>query len=294
LLFVAVPYADAIGLTPNTIRILARLLRDRPRAGGAITYGVQRIGGSYDELRELLAAEDLETRPLEADEIVVDPFAERGERVHQDTFFRMLGYSAVHSIDFVEDEHPTYRLDLNEPIPDELRASYDLVCDGGTTEHCFNVPQVLTNAVELLRPGGTVVHVLPTSGWLVHGFYQFTPRLFCHFYAENGFRDIDARIGYGNRCLDPSEYLPATDLLGHKALLIFAARKTEASSSVRWPIQGEYSSPEIERVVESFGGDRRAQADPGRRSIGSLRAWRKDLSRMSKQYLRLARRGRVT
>jgi len=126
LLFVAVPYADAIGLTPNTIRILARLLRDRPRAGGAITYGVQRIGGSYDELRELLAAEDLETRPLEADEIVVDPFAERGERVHQDTFFRMLGYSAVHSIDFVEDEHPTYRLDLNEPIPDELRASYDL------------------------------------------------------------------------------------------------------------------------------------------------------------------------
>ena len=36
-------------------------------------------------------------------------------------------------------------VDLNQPAPAELVGRYDIVYDGGTMEHCFNVGQVIRN-----------------------------------------------------------------------------------------------------------------------------------------------------
>jgi SAM-dependent methyltransferase len=285
-----------MGLNSDTIRIVARLLRDRPTTGRAITFGVQRVGGSYADLAKLLTDEGYPVQPLDSSEIVTDPLDPRRERLHQNTLFRMLGYRTVHSIDIRPDEKPTYQLDLNQPVPAELCGNYDLVCDSGTTEHCFNVPQVLTNVVRLLRPGGTVLQVAPITGWLTHGFYQFCPGLFFHFYAHNGFTDLEARIEYEGRCLDAAEYVPRRDFLGRKALLIFVGRKPaggdpEADAPVRWPIQSQYETEEVERVVKGLGG--RRPPSPGRRSVWSPSAWARDAGAILKQYLRLAWRARL-
>ena len=258
-----------------------------------MSFGVQRIGGGYEELRELLATEGVKPRTLSASEVVLDPQDKHGKRIHQDTFFRLLGFESVESIDYFPDEGPTHQLDLNQPLPDALQGRYDFVCDAGTTEHCFNVPQVLTNTLELLRPGGTVVHVTPITGWLTHGFYQLCPSLFFHFYAENGFTGLNARINYGGRSLDPAEYMPTGDFLGRKALLIFVARKPEEAAELRWPVQGEYSSERIERTVKAFGLDRQVEDAKDPRSVYSPRAWSSDLGAFLKQYLRLSKRSRV-
>jgi hypothetical protein len=281
-----------MGLSADTIQIIARLLREQPVAGRAITLGVQKVGGTYDELIALLDRERYPRRKLDSSEIVVDPLVSGGDRVHQDTLFRMLGFSSVHSIDYFPDEKPTHQLDLNRPVPDEMQGHYDLVCDSGTTEHCFNVPEVLANIVRLLRPGGWVVHASPITGWLMHGFYQICPSLLFHFYAENGFAGLEARVLYDGRCLDPAEYMPHRDFLGNKALLIFVARKTESGADVRWPVQFQYSSPEIERIVKGLGGGQGGASDPGRRSILSPAALTRDVGAFLKQYLRIARRAR--
>jgi SAM-dependent methyltransferase len=282
-----------VGLSSTTLRVMARLLRDHARTGASLSFGVQRIVASWAELREILASEGVEPRELDPSEVQMDLQDPKGRRVHNDTFFRALGFSTVESMDYFPDEGPTHQLDLNHPLPDELRGRYDLVCDGGTTEHCFNVPQVLTNAVQLLAPGGSIVHVTPISGWLTHGFYQFCPSLYFHFYAENGFTDLDARINYRGRTLDPREFMPDVDFLGRKALLIFVARKAEAVEPVRWPIQGEYSSPEVEALVQSFGRDRRAANGAERRSVYSLRNWSSDVGEFLKRYVRLTKRSRL-
>ncbi len=77
----------------------------------------------------------------------------------------------------------------------DLRGKYDLIFDYGTTEHIFNPPQSLANAMEMLRVGGRLNLLLPVTGWVDHGFYQFSPAFFyalesrhmelerCYFYV---------------------------------------------------------------------------------------------------------------
>lgn len=77
--------------------------------------------------------------------------------------------------------------DLNKALPEELKASCDILIDPGTLEHCFNAPQALKNIAELVSVGGLVIHNNPLT-MLNHGFYNFSPEFFAGFYEHNGFR----------------------------------------------------------------------------------------------------------
>jgi SAM-dependent methyltransferase len=279
-----------MGLKRDTVRVVARLLRGRAPAGRVLTFGVQKVDGRHAEVARWLEAEGYPYRRLAPDEVELDRFG-GGERIHQDTFFRMLGYSEVESLDVSDAEGPTHRLDLNQPVPEALRERYDLVCDSGTLEHCFDPAEALCNAARLARRGGLVLHAAPVSGWLRHGFYQPTPELFFHFYAENGFDDLEARVAVEGRCLDPAEYLPRRDFLGRKALLVFVARK-RVSAPLRFPIQGQPLSEESRAALARLGRGAGVARDPGRRALLHPPFWVRDLGAVAKQYLRLARRAR--
>ena len=123
-----------------------------------------------------------------------------------------------------------------------MQGKYDLLVDGGTMEHCFNIKEVLSNSVRLLKLGGYVHLINPTSGCIDHGFYQFSPTLFLDFFSANGFEEMEMNILVGNKYLInyDSNYLPC-DYLGYDGLINFMAKKTKEVDEIRMPIQNYYT-----------------------------------------------------
>ncbi len=108
---------------------------------------------------------------------------------YAEPFLKWLGYERIESMDFSEYEGCSLTHDLNVPVPEDWHGRYDVVFDGGTLEHVFHFPNAIANAMKLVRTGGVFVGCSPSNNYNGHGFYQFSPELFCRiFEAANGFR----------------------------------------------------------------------------------------------------------
>ncbi len=94
----------------------------------------------------------------------------------------------VDSLDYSDYEGATIVADLSKPIPESVLAPYDLVIDGGTIEHVFNVNEALANCIRACAKDGFIVHILPANNFNGHGFWQFSAEVFFALYSEaNGF-----------------------------------------------------------------------------------------------------------
>lgn len=166
--------------------------------------------------------------------------------------FKSLGFDLVESMDFSGYENPTYIQDLNNPVPDELLGKYDAIYDGGTLEHVFNFPGALENVHKMLKPGGVIIHSSPSTNHVDHGFYMFSPTVFCDYYAKNGYKIIKSFIFEYEQEHDTKpwiiyDYHPGSiDHLsfggwGDKLLGIwFVAQKQQCSTCGIIPQQGSY------------------------------------------------------
>lgn len=81
------------------------------------------------------------------------------------------------------------RLDLNEPLPTELRGTFDVVFNHTTLEHVFDTQTAFRNLCEMSRD--LVVLVVPylqpnhgTDG--IPDFWRFTPYALRHMFAQHG------------------------------------------------------------------------------------------------------------
>lgn len=149
--------------------------------------------------------------------------------------------------------HGSERLaDLNEPLPPELAGRYDLVVDGGTLEHVFDIAQGLRNVATLVRPGGCVVHHSP-AGMGNHGFYNLNPTLFLDFYGDNGFtvHAVTLLVRDGRGVLEPAG-IPATGRfpVPPESCVLALAQKVAAVETLRNPIQGSYKRKPARRHGE--------------------------------------------
>tara|TARA_E500000178_G_C16989175_1_gene739925 strand:+ start:452 stop:1342 length:891 start_codon:yes stop_codon:yes gene_type:complete len=101
-------------------------------------------------------------------------------------FLEELGFDQVHSLEFEEKDNADLILNLNTKIKD-LNKKYDIVLNGGTLEHVFNIPVALENIFLLLKKSGFFVSISPTNNLCNHGFYQFSPDLFISldYFNEN-------------------------------------------------------------------------------------------------------------
>jgi SAM-dependent methyltransferase len=104
-------------------------------------------------------------------------------------FLEFLGAQSVTEFDASDYEGAKAVHDMNKPLPSQWHKKFDLVFDGGTLEHIYNIPQAVENIGAMLRVGGHLA--LSTSGnnQTGHGFYQFSPE-FCYrvFSEQNGWR----------------------------------------------------------------------------------------------------------
>lgn len=120
---------------------------------------------------------------------------ELGPGMYAEQFFRLCGAEKVDSMDKTSYEGATVLHDLNLPVPDTLFRTYDLIVDGGSIEHIFNIPTAFQNYMHMLKIGGYYVCNTATNNYSGHGFYQLSPELFYAVFApENGFNVRDAYL----------------------------------------------------------------------------------------------------
>lgn len=96
--------------------------------------------------------------------------------------FKKLGFDVIDSIDNNKYENATIIQNLNKKIV--LEDEYDFIYDGGTSEHVFNIAQVLENIIENLKVGGIYCAVVPNNNQSGHGMYQFSPELYLSCFTE--------------------------------------------------------------------------------------------------------------
>ncbi len=95
------------------------------------------------------------------------------------------------SID-IADGYRTTQLDLNrDALPRQFAQAFDLVMNVGTSEHVLDQAAVFRIAHEATRPSGLMFHQLPASGFSNHGYFCYTPRLFCDLAGYNHYEIVD-------------------------------------------------------------------------------------------------------
>lgn len=164
------------------------------------------------------------------------------------------GAAVTDSVDASAYEQATLIHDMNLPWPTKSpqHGHYDAVLDFGCLEHVFDFPTAWRNTVALCRVGGHVLHALPMNNLAGHGFYQFSPELFCNLYQPaRGFelRGLYAVMKAEPRCwwrvANPLEVRRRVTLChGHEVYLLVLARKLHEAGDLPAPQQSDYALAE--------------------------------------------------
>jgi SAM-dependent methyltransferase len=108
---------------------------------------------------------------------------------YAEPLLELLGAKVTRSFDASDYEGATDVHDFNVPISSDFHASFDLVLDGGSLEHVFNVSVAMRNLMMMVKLGGHLVMISPANNFFGHGFYQFSPEFFYRALSpENGFQ----------------------------------------------------------------------------------------------------------
>lgn len=244
-----------MGLIPSYCRALILLHKRVGFKGPLLTLGNQDVWANYEQLKAFFdemgcswteAAKTRHTSNLFKQDAMANDF------VHARTFFRMMGIEEYYDIDKFETDAPQILHDLNSPVTSELSDRFNVIIDGGTIEHIFDVRQVFENIVRMCRKSGWVVHITPSSNYVDHGFYSFSPCVFYDLYGSNGFGhfvcyifQIDPNDFFGlNSYIEYSYGMPLTKLIDPKKIsaVFFAAQKLSTTESLVIPNQGAYRS----------------------------------------------------
>jgi hypothetical protein len=154
----------------------------------------------------------------------------------------------VEYVDIVASRGFEIELDLNQPAPEHLHARYDVVFDGGTLEHCFNVGQVMRNILAFTKVGGYVLHVNPLN-FYNHGFFNFNPTFYHDWYARSGNKIVSPLYGMFGPVLEPKVVAldPLKGFSGapERTALVVAAQRVSAAQP-DWPMQSKYvNNPQL-------------------------------------------------
>ncbi len=234
-------------------RGMTRLLLDehcrKPFSGRVLVLGRQHVYFGMGELRKWAAMHDVTLSQAKDIRLSNIPDLAAKKCIDDHTLFEALGFDVVDTTDFSDYEGADIIWDLNQPVPDEMRGKYDMIVDAGTSEHIFHVPNVMANIHAMLKVGGRIIHGAPTSNFVDHGFFMFSPTFFFDYYTANKF-EIGACY-LVELFLDPErlwnihELRPGgvEHLLGRMNGLFatyFTATKTSSSTGHTVPQQGAY------------------------------------------------------
>lgn len=91
-------------------------------------------------------------------------------------------------------------LDLNfDSLPVKYNNYYDVIINFGTTEHVLNQLNSFKIIHDSAKVGGVFYHQLPSTGYLDHGYYCYTPLFFKALAEANGYEILDLFFNSGGQ-----------------------------------------------------------------------------------------------
>lgn len=273
----AMPWSKGreMGLPKPALQLLALEHKRKAFEGTVVTLGRQCVYATLSECEEILSGAGIAPRELLGHyETQTQIPSWRGTRRERNTsdraFFSLLGIDDCIALDCNDFEHAEIVFDLNNPLEDQLHSRADILVDGGTLEHVFDVRQALANVSLMLRPGGRVIHMSPANNFANHGFYQFSPTLYADYYRANRFENvrvfvIEDRVRRGESVvwdifeLDTlHQPLMMTSASSRRMLTLCIAEKGKASTIGIPPIQSLYEI-EFEKIANRSSDDLSSQ-----------------------------------
>lgn len=236
-----------MGINTSIAKLLVRARLHGASFANTVTIGRQSLAIPKKDVKAI--ARKLGVRGLDWSSFAANAFA--------DDFFRtLLGAETLQSIDYSDYEKVDIVHDLNTPIAEDLHGRFDALVDGGSLEHIFDVKQVLTNYMNMVKVGGGVFVATAANNLCGHGFYQFSPEFFYRVFGPaNGFIVNDmvliecpllsVETSRHQRCfrvIDPATIGRRIDLITRKPVLIFvhATRIANAVPFREIPLQSDY------------------------------------------------------
>ena len=176
-----------MGLARAAVHLLMTEASRRAFHGSVVTLGRQHVYVTAQETISMAAEHGVRLVPIPAELHREPTLAKRGF-VSDDWLFQSLGFVEIVRVDYSDYESSEVIFDLNSTeTPLELQNRFDLVLDSGTLEHVFDFAAGLRHCVRMVRSGGRVIHLTPSSNCVEHGFFSVSPTLFADFYAASGF-----------------------------------------------------------------------------------------------------------
>lgn len=165
-----------------------------------------------------------------------------------ESIYRSMGYPPIEAMDFNDLEGAQHVHDLNKPVPAKLKEKFDIVIDGGTTEHIFHIGQALDSCHAMLKPGGLLLSFVAADGWFGHGFFQTGPDVpWRYWHHARGYDMLEVSLVHRK---DPLKLIQIDDPTGAPRggerfqtgphMLLTAARKPLNAPPYRIPIQSHY------------------------------------------------------
>jgi hypothetical protein len=88
------------------------------------------------------------------------------------------------------------RFDLNlDNVPSNHAGRYDFVTNHGTSEHLINQYNCFKVMHELCKPGGMMLHAVPFTVHLEHGFFNYQPNFFSALARYSAYETLGIWVG---------------------------------------------------------------------------------------------------
>jgi hypothetical protein len=233
---------NCMGLDINGVQLLIQARKSGVSFGRVATLGRQGLHANLLGLQSLLRRSGFDLSGPIVQEIL------SSKSKFADDFLLLLGATEIVAVDFSDYEGAQVIHDMNLPIPENLRSSFDTVLDGGTLEHVFDFPTALRNAIEMVRMNGRFISITETNNFCGHGFYQFSPELFYRFLTPaNGYTMESCMVWEDRpgskfyRVPDPDSVRSRINLTSEVGTyMMVQARRTGDASRSFIPLQSDY------------------------------------------------------
>ena len=192
-----------MGILVSHLHLLAMEQDKHPIKGDVLTLGQQAVYETLEEVKNIFISHGLKLKSLKEgfDTKNKIPFwvgTPREKFTNAHAILTLLGAERVFVTDISDYENPDYLIDLNYDISEKYYERFDVILDVGTLEHIFDIPVALSNLIKMLKKGGRIILILPSSGGIDHGFYSFSPTLFFDFFTANGFSNFGCHLIEGS------------------------------------------------------------------------------------------------
>jgi hypothetical protein len=244
-----------MGFVKGNIVPLLKECKERSLSGSLLCLGYPDVYFTPDQFKKMCSYFNVALNSSVDLTVSKRPWFKRRGFISGESLFMSLGFQKVTTMDYSQFEGAGVLFDLNSAeVPAELKNTYDFIVDHGTLEHVFHIPNALNNIFTMLRVQGRVLISCPTSNFVDHGFYMFSPTLFFDYFTANKFEihSIQVTQSSPDQQTDPcfyTDYEPGCfNNVSYGGLnnsiygTICIARKTEQSTGNLIPQQGLYSN----------------------------------------------------